>query len=295
MELRTVADVVLGAVLVGAALAKLAAPRATMEGLATFGLRRASARRAAWAALVAAEAALGVLVALGSDAAALAAAALLAAFAAVLALALRRGLAGAPCGCLGARSRVSRAALARNLMLAAAFAALPLVPATAPGSQTWLAAGLAVALLGVAGLAVAVAALAREVGDLRLRAAPGPALEIPDEGPEIGARAALVDRLPPRPAARLGLAVFASEGCRLCRALEPSVASLGRDPLVALGVFDERRDADAWEALDVPGSPYAVALALDGTVLAKGTFNDLGQLEGILATAERRERELVDA
>lgn len=295
MELRTVADVALGAVLVATALAKLAAPRASAEGLATFGLRPAARRRVAWGVLVATEMALGVLVALGFDTAALAAAALLAAFAAALALALRRGLAGAPCGCLGARSRVSRAAVARNLLLAAAFVALPLVPATAPGAQTWLAAGLAVALMGVAGLGVAVAALAREVGDLRLRTTPGPALEIPDEGPEIGARTALVDRLPARATARFGLAVFASEGCRLCRVLEPSVASLGRDPLVALAVFDEVRDADAWEALDVPGSPYAVALGLDGTVLAKGTFNDLGQLEGILATAERREREAVDA
>jgi len=295
VELRTAADVALGAVLVATALAKLGAPRASAAGLATFGLRRPGARRVAWAALIAVEAALGVLVALGSDAAALAAAALFAGFASALALALRRGLAGAPCGCLGARSRVSRAALGRNALLAAAFAALPLVPSTAPGTQTWLAAGLAVALLGVAGLAVAVAALAREVGDLRLRTTPGPALEIPEEGPEIGARTALVDRLPERPTARLGLAVFASEGCRLCRALEPSVASLGRDPLVALAVFDEVRDAGAWAALDVPGSPYAVALGLDGTVLAKGTFNDLGQLEGILATAERRERETVDA
>jgi hypothetical protein len=46
--------------------------------------------------------------------------------------------------------------------------------------------------------------------------------------------------------------------------------------------------------VDVPGSPYAVALGLDGTVLAKGTFNSLGQLESVLATAERREREVVE-
>ena len=30
-----------------------------------------------------------------------------------------------------------------------------------------------------------------------------------------------------------------------------------------------------------------MALGLDGTVLAKGTFNSLGQLESVLATAER--------
>ena len=40
-----------------------------------------------------------------------------------------------------------------------------------------------------------------------------------------------------------------------------------------------------------------MALDLDGTVLAKGTFNNLAQLESVLATAERRraERELAGA
>ena len=61
-----------------------------------------------------------------------------------------------------------------------------------------------------------------------------------------------------------------------------------RDPLVALRTFDEVRDADAWAAADVPGSPFAVALDADGTVLAKGTFNTGAQLESVLAAAERR-------
>ena len=38
----------------------------------------------------------------------------------------------------------------------------------------------------------------------------------------------------------------------------------------------------------MPGSPFAVALDADGTVLAKGTFNTGAQLESVLATAERR-------
>jgi hypothetical protein len=45
----------------------------------------------------------------------------------------------------------------------------------------------------------------------------------------------------------------------------------------------------------VPGAPFAVALDRDGTVLAKGTFNSLGQLESVMATAERRRREAVHA
>jgi hypothetical protein len=81
----------------------------------------------------------------------------------------------------------------------------------------------------------------------------------------------------------------------VCRTLEPAVEYFARDPMVTLHTFDEQRDAAAWRALDVPGSPYAVALGLDGTVLAKGTFNSLGQLESVLATAERRAREAVDA
>jgi hypothetical protein len=40
----------------------------------------------------------------------------------------------------------------------------------------------------------------------------------------------------------------------------------------------------------VPGSPYAIALTLDGLTLAKGTFNSLAQLESVIATARARER-----
>ena len=58
--------------------------------------------------------------------------------------------------------------------------------------------------------------------------------------------------------------------------------------MLALEVFAEAAEPEAWRALDVPGSPYAVAMSLDGTALAKGTFNNLAQLESVLATAERR-------
>jgi hypothetical protein len=52
--------------------------------------------------------------------------------------------------------------------------------------------------------------------------------------------------------------------------------------------FDEAADAEAWALADVPGSPFAVAVGADGTVLAKGTFNSGAQLETVLAAAERR-------
>jgi len=122
---------------------------------------------------------------------------------------------------------------------------------------------------------------------LRLAADPRGALEIAHEGPEVGGRTALAEHLELAPA-RIGLAVFSSEGCSLCRALEPAVDAFGRDPRVTLHRFDELRDAEAWAAADVPGSPFAVALDADGTVLAKGTFNTGAQLESVLAAAERR-------
>jgi hypothetical protein len=81
------------------------------------------------------------------------------------------------------------------------------------------------------------------------------------------------------------VAAFTSPGCSLCAALEPSLRLLANDPDVELRLFDEAADADAWEALAVPGSPYAVVLAPDGEVLAKGTFNSLFQLESLLGSA----------
>jgi hypothetical protein len=133
-----------------------------------------------------------------------------------------------------------------------------------------------------------VLALAREVGLLRLRLAGESALELPDEGPPLGEQVHLIERFSPGREERFALAVFSSEGCRLCHSLEPAVAAFRHHPLVAVEVFDEARDTDVWRDLDIPGSPFAVALGRDGTVHAKGTFNSYGQLESILATAERR-------
>jgi hypothetical protein len=242
-----------------------------------------------WGALVAVEAALAVGVGAGIDAAAYAAAGLLAVFCAAQAVALATGRGGAPCACFGARGRVSRASLARTALLASALAVLPLLPRSEPSTEAWLALGLGLALAGLAALAVVVLSLAREVGMLRLAADPRGALEVAHEGPEVGARTALADRFELTPGG-IGLAVFSSEGCGLCRALEPAVEAFGRDPRVILRRFDEVRDADAWAVADVPGSPFAVALDADGTVLAKGTFNTGAQLESVLAAAEQRIR-----
>jgi methylamine utilization protein MauE len=286
--IEIVLRVVLAGVLAVAALAKLASPRSSQTALATFGFGEGPIRFAAWAALVAAELGLAAGVAAGLDSAAYAAAALMLALAALMVGALIRGRAGEPCACFGARSRVSRLGVARDLLLAGGFAALPSLSSVELTTDQWLGIGLGLALVACAGLAVAVLALAREVGMLRLRLSSGSALEIAGEGPEIGTRApALLARISLR-RARTALAVFTSEGCHMCRSLEPAIEGLAKDPQVAVGVFDEVGDAGLWRELEVPGSPFAVALGLDGTVLAKGTFNDLAQLESVVATGERR-------
>jgi hypothetical protein len=257
---------VLGLVLLASAILKLVDRSGTQSALATYGIRRAAP--VVWGAIVASELVLAAGVGAGIDAAAYAAAALMAIFAGAQGVALARGRGGAPCACFGA---------------------VPSLPRSEPATEEWLALGLAVALLGLVALAIVVLALAREVGMLRLSLDPRGALEVAHEGPEVGARSPLAERFGDELApGRVGLAVFSSEGCQMCRALAPAVAAFGRDPRVVLRDFDEVRDADAWTVADVPGSPFAVALDADGTVLAKGTFNTGAQLESVLAAAERR-------
>jgi hypothetical protein len=282
---------ILAATLVIAAVAKLANPSAARGGMATFGLPAG-----AWVVVVAVELALAAGVAAGLDAFAWAAAGVMTLFAGALGWALARGRGGRPCACFGARSRVSGVAVARNAVLAAGFAALPFLPAGDVSTETWLAVGLAVALVAVVALAVAVLALAREVGLLKMAVGAQGALEIPDEGPPLMAPSPLVERFTITPQTRLALAVFASEGCHLCRQVAPSVELLARERWLAVETFDEVADADAWAQAAAPGSPYAVALdPSDGTVLAKGTFNGLAQLESVLQTAEQRALEAVHA
>jgi len=285
--LSVVVRIALALALLTSAALKLRSPGPTRAALATFAVR-ARARTAVWTALIAVEAGLGIAVALGSAAAAAGAAALCVVFAAVLSAAILRGRAGEPCGCFGARSRVSWSAVARNAFLAGAFVAVPWLPDGLPSREGWLALGLALAFALILVLGAAVLALAREVGLLRLRLGGDAALEIPDEGPPIGERIGLIERFRPDGRAHFALAVFSSGGCRLCRSLEPAIAAFRHDPLVAVEVFDEVRDADVWRELEIPGSPFAIALGRDGAVRAKGTFNSYAQLESILATAERR-------
>ena len=290
--METFLRVVLGIVLAGAALAKLASPRASIAAMASFGFEDGPLRPIAWAGLIAVELGLAVAVVLGSDSAAYLASGLMLLFAALTAGALFRGRAGTPCACFGPRSKVSWLGVLRNLALAAAFAVIPSLDSITLGTEAWLGIGVGVALLACAGLIVAVLGLAREVGMLRLQLGTQGALEIAGEGPDVGSRADILASRLAVPASngseRLGLAVFSSEGCHLCQTLSPAIENVANDPHVTVGVFDEVADAALWRDLEIPGSPFAIATDDSGTVLAKGTFNNLAQLESVLATAVRR-------
>jgi len=278
--LALVASIALAAVLIVAAALKARAFSARASALETYGVPDAL-RRPAMSAVIALELGIAVALLAGVSAAAYTGAALLLVFAAATGLALLRGKRGAPCGCFGARSRVGPAVLARDLLLAGAFVAVPLLPDGAPSTTGWLALALLLAFACIAALGTAVLALAREVGLLRLRLGPELALDVAGEGPPLGSQVEL-GRMRE---ARITLAVFSSEGCRLCRALQPSLAAFAREPAISLLVFDEVRDADVWRRLNVPGSPYAVVVDAIGEVRAKGTFNTHGQLEAIVAAA----------
>jgi hypothetical protein len=280
-------SLVLGLVLVAAAVLKAAGGPAARAALATYGVRSPNTAFAVWGGLIAVEAVLGVAVIVGLPWAAPAAALLMAGACAAQVAAILAGRTGAPCACFGARGKVGRGSAGRAALLAAAFALVPLLPREDLTTEQWLTIGLVAALAGLVALSIVVLALAREVGMLRLSVNPRGALEVDHEGPEIGARTALAGAFALMPG-EIGLAVFTSDGCGLCQALAPTVAAFGEHPAVTLRTFDEVEDADAWTAADVPGSPFAVALDIDGTVLAKGTFNTGAQLESVLAAAERR-------
>jgi hypothetical protein len=288
-----IARFVLALVLAGSAALKLASPGSSRAALATFDVEGERTRWVGWAVLVVTELGLAVAVAAGSDQAAWLAAGLLTLFAAALVGAILRGRMGAPCACFGSRSTVGWSSVLRNLGLAACFAALPFIPERSLSTDQWLGLGLGVALLLCLGLAVAVLALAREVGMLRLRLGPASALEIPEEGPGLGDRLGLIERFEERAGDSLALAVFTSEACRVCRGLEPAIEMLAGDPSLTVRVFAEAADADVWADLRIPGSPFAIAMDAGGAILAKGTFNNLAQLESVLATAERRRAGLV--
>lgn len=159
----------------------------------------------------------------------------------------------------------------------------------------WWAVAFVVLWLLVVVLSVVVIALARQVGTLHLRLGPRGALEIDDEGPGLGdsppvVTASTADGVtvmlggPGRPR----LVLFASASCSICREVSPGIpAAAATGHLVPQIVHDP----EAERVYGVPGTPYVIVLDEHGAVRAKGTVNNLEQVEGLVDTAARRTRE----
>ncbi len=254
--LEVVARLVLGGVLAGAASRSWRDPASSRAALATFGIDGRGPQAVAWALLIACELGLAAGVIAGSATAAYLAAALMATFAATMvgrdpprprrrALRLLRrpldrrlGRAWPATRCSPPRSRRCRRCPRASC------------PPTSGSASGWSS-----RCSPAPGSAVAVLALAREVGMLRLRLGPASALEIAEEGPPLFAEHALIAPLRARPGGELALAVFVSDGCHVCRALEPSIRVLANDPRVAVASFEEVADAAVWAELEIPGQP----------------------------------------
>lgn len=161
-------------------------------------------------------------------------------------------------------------------------------------SGWWTAAFVAQWILLVM-LCVVVVALARQVGTLHLRLGPRGALEIDSEGPALGeALPAVEARATDGTSLVLGgpggrrLVLFSSPTCIVCREVAPAVpAAAGAADMVPQIVHDP----EAERAFEVPGTPFVLVLDEMGIVRAKGTVNNLEQVEGLVDTGARRMRE----
>ena len=182
--------------------------------------------------------------------------------------------------------------------------------------QGWWAVSYVVLWALVLVLAAIVVALARQIGTLHLRLGPRGALEIDDEGPPLG------ESPPPMEALAVSgenitiggpghaqVLMFVSPGCHLCEQVLPSVGPIGSggefapyvvtdaDVFETMGGFDVKQigapvipSPRLAQTYSIPGTPYIVVLDELGIVQAKGTANNLEQVEGLLDTARRRSR-----
>lgn len=286
LELSTIARIVVGLLLLWAAVAKLRRREDLPDWLRAYGLPARYARQAAWAVL-GGEAVVGLLLLLGigMPASAYAAVALGVAFVAALAQARLRGVERLRCGCFGA----SEGRTTHLLLRAGGFTALALVAAFGGSVDVSVTSGTAVAVMlvllsgAVVLLSLLVFALYRQVGVLTLRIGPRVPLELAEEGPELGLAAPELEGLRGRSSE---VVFFFSSTCRLCRQLSAGVAALARRGL-AVRVVEEEQDEDAFRRWNVPGTPFVVHL-VDGVVAAKGTVNTLEELETLLDTGRAR-------
>lgn len=164
----------------------------------------------------------------------------------------------------------------------------------------------------VVALCLVVVALARQIGTLHMRLGATGALELDDEGPALGAPATAIPTHDMNGAAvtvgeRGQLLLFVSPGCHVCEQVLPSVSAVaeqGRLAPVVITDVDEEETVLTFktkrvsapvvpgiaiaQAYEVPGTPYVVVIDEGGLVGAKGTVNNLEQIEGLIDTARRR-------
>lgn len=180
----------------------------------------------------------------------------------------------------------------------------------------WWAASYIVLWFLVVILSIVVVALARQIGTLHLRLGPRGALELDAEGPPLGesmmpmsVQALNGDEIEIAGPGRWQVALFASPTCHLCEQVAPSlhVAARARGAEAVVIVDADARETrhagilrkvlapvipspELFQGFNVPGTPFVVVLDELGIVRAKGTVNNLEQLEGLLDTAVERAR-----
>lgn len=176
----------------------------------------------------------------------------------------------------------------------------------------WFTASYVALWVLVIALCFVVIALARQIGTLHLRLGPRGALELDDEGPELGSTAAPIDTEDMSGEKVLigtsrQLLLFVSPGCHVCEQVLPSVgavAQAGKLAPVVVTDVDEEETALTFrnkrvnapvvagigiaQSYQIPGTPYVVITDPAGKIAAKGTVNNLEQIEGLVDSAERR-------
>ena len=172
-------------------------------------------------------------------------------------------------------------------------------------------------------LAVAVIALARQVGVLHERIAPVGALAIGrgpqpgDAAPRVAGRTladTTIEIGVPRPGETLRMLLFVSPTCPICKTLMPTAQAVADHEgvellLVGDGDAAEHRQmaakhavpldrfingAEVGRAFHVGKLPYAVLLRADGIIVAQGLVNSREHLESLLVAHETGLRSVQD-
>jgi methylamine dehydrogenase accessory protein MauD len=177
----------------------------------------------------------------------------------------------------------------------------------------WTASYIALWLLVIV-LSVLLLSLARQLGTLHMRLGPRGALELDDEGPPLGEAPRYVETRdrngnpvtvggPGTPQFLL----FVSPDCPICREVAPSLSAVSHGSSFSPYLISDSSEGnggteyasigratpvihapDIAQAYRIPGTPYAVVLDRLGVVRAKGTVNNLEQMEGLVDTALAR-------